>query len=309
MRKRGTARLILALAMAGVLAFTSTAAYAEEAIETECAQSYTIEGCAANIKSVYKERYPEQTEIIDEIVDLLSASDEFVGIFEYEGARAFQIVEDSLTDVLDPEPMPLMQTDDLYVSKYSFPKVKQINSYYCGPASAVMALIGSGVSGYNYTLDTDITNKWQRELAVELQTEENGGTTMVDMDRVLSEKIPGAYGYNYKGKAFLPYAHNKIIDFIEVSLVMDAVPIIRIQGYNLLWYTNMKIDHFLVIYSVDFNSNYITLVDPYDVKGKSTFGLHTITFDEFNDMVESCSDYIFWAFGYTKWRDGYYVYN
>lgn len=76
-----TAKLISALAMAGVLAFTSTAVYAEEAVSTEYGQSYTIESCAENIKRIYKERYPGQDDTIDEIVESLSASKVFIDIF------------------------------------------------------------------------------------------------------------------------------------------------------------------------------------------------------------------------------------
>lgn len=52
----------------------------------------------------------------------------------------------------------------------------------------------------------------------------------------------------------------------------------------------------MVVSSVDFNAECVTLVDPhYDDK---YFGFHTISFDEFNYLAQNCRD--FWMSTYTN---------
>lgn len=289
-------RIFSSCAMAAVLSFTSVTAQASETGNTECAEALTIGNCAANIKRLYTSDYPEQEEVINDIVDTLSSSDEFVEIFNDEGASAFQIVEDSLRDVLNPEPTAHMQTDDLYTSRYSFPNIQQIDNYSCGPASTLMALIGGGASGYYYTHNETITDDWQADLKAEMGTNSTG-TYISQITRVLRENIPSVNGYTYKTKAFTIYSYDQALDFIETSLVMDAVPVIRVSDTSLLgYYHGNKYSHYMVVDSVDFNAECVTLVDPhYD---NAYFGKHTISFDEFDYLAENCND--FWVSVYTK---------
>lgn len=291
------AKIFSSFAMAGVLTFTGIAAQAAEAVSTECADTLSIDSCAANIKSIYKANYPEEADMIDDIVDTLSSSEEFASIFEDEGATAFQIIEDSLRDVLNPEPTTHMQTDDLYTSRYSFPWVHQINSYSCGPASTLMALIGSGAKDYYYTHDTEITDGWQETLASDMYTNKTSGTYISNITKMMNKHIPSVNGYTYKTKAFTIYSYEKALDFIETSLVMDAVPVIRVSDTALLkYYHGNSFCHYMVVDSVDFNAECVNLVDPhYD---DAYFGIHSISFEEFEYLAENCRD--FWVSVYTK---------
>lgn len=114
------------------------------------------------LKAVFK--YPDQAEMIDDIVNTLSSSDEFISIFETEGASAFCIIEDSLRDVLEPAAAPCGYTPDWYFSDYANPLIKQVGGEGCGPASALMALIGSGAPEYPYTSDAATLASWQAKL-------------------------------------------------------------------------------------------------------------------------------------------------
>ncbi len=290
--------------------------FAEKVDASKSSNTLSIGECANNIKAIYKSEYPEQSDVIDDIVDTLSSSNEFINIFKSEGATAFQIIEDSLCDFLKPSAKPYMQTDDLYTTKYLVPQIRQIKNTYCGPASTVMALIGSGAPKYKYTTNQSVTNGWQTYFATggnisgnnndNLFTEKNGGTNIEDITKVLKNNVPSVNGYTYKTKAFTYYTYNKALDFIEISLVMDAVPVIRLQDTSLLsYYKGASFTHYVVITSVDFNAESITIIDPhYDDK---YFGTHQISFAEFNNLAKNSRD--FWISTYTKVKsDGNFEY-
>ncbi len=296
--RNSIAKILSAFVMAAVLTCTGVVAQADEVVDTEYSDTLSIESCAAHIKSVYKAKYPEQTEMIDDIVDTLSNSDEFIRIFEDEGATAFQIIEDSLRDAIEPRVKPYMQTDDLYTSKYVFPDIQQKENYYCGPASVLMALIGSGAKGYYYTLDESITDGWQDTLAKEelLNTTPENGTHIQNITKVLRNNVPSINGYTYKTKAFTINSYKKALDFIETSLVKDAVPVIKVSNTALLdYYYGKKFSHYMVVDFVDFNAESIQLVDPHN--DDAYFGSHSITFDEFEYLAKNSKD--FWVSVYT----------
>ncbi len=100
--KNKLVKTLSSLAMVAVLVCTSASAQAAEAADTGTADTLSIESCAANIKSIYKARYPEQADVVDGVVDVILRDEVFIDIFEDEGAAAFQIIEDALHDALDP---------------------------------------------------------------------------------------------------------------------------------------------------------------------------------------------------------------
>lgn len=295
------------------MTFLSMTAQAAEAVEadtgyknTEHMNIVSIDNCAAEIKSIYKARYPEQESVIDDIVNTLSGSDEFIAIFNEEGASAFCIIEDSLQDVLEPSAEPYMYTDELYTTKYLVPAVRQVDSYSCGPAATVMALIGSGASGYSYTTDTGTLNAWQNSLKTQMGTNTTG-TYIGEITKVLQANVPGRSGYSYKTKAFTIYSYNKALDFIESSLIMDAVPVIRVADTSLLgYYYGHSCSHYMVVTQVDILAREITVVDPH--YNNQYFGVHNISFSEFENMAKNSRD--FWISTYTNVSgNGSYEYN
>ena len=304
-------KLIFSCLMVATLTYTSVTAQAEETVDmeyadTEYTDSLCIGSCAANIKSIYKAKYPEQAEVIDDIVDTLSSSDQFVAIFNEEGASAFYIIEDSLRDVLEPTAEPCMQTDELYTTKYLVPAVRQNTNNNCGPASTLMALIGSGASGYSYTTDTNTLNTWQNNLVEQLKPDTNG-TPIGNITNVMKANVPSRNGYSYKTKAFTKNSYNKALGYIESSLIMDAVPVILINDTSLLsYYNGESYHHYMVVTSVDTLAGLVTVIDPhYDDK---FFGVHYISFTEFTNMVKNCKD--FWVSTYTTDSSDYaYTYN
>ena len=305
-------KLIFSCLMVATLTYTSVTAQAEETVDmeyadTEYTDSLCIGSCAANIKSIYKAKYPEQAEVIDDIVDTLSSSDQFVAIFNEEGASAFCIIEDSLRDVLEPTVEPCMYTDELYTTKYLVPAVRQSDHNNCGPASTLMALIGSGASGYSYTTDSNTLNTWQNILKGRLRPNNESVTNIGDITAVMRENVPSRNGYIYKTKAFSKYTYNKALGYIESSLIMDAVPVILVKDTSLLGYYNgHSCSHYMVVTSVDILAEEITVIDPhYDDK---YFGVHYISFTEFVNMAEKCKDLFISTYTTDSSNDAY-IYN
>lgn len=295
-------KLFLSCAMILTLACTCVMTQAEEVVGKELTDTQSISACAANVKNIYKAKYPDQAEMIDDIVNILSSSDQFISIFETEGASAFCIIEDSLRDVLEPAAAPCGYTPDLYLSDYANPLIKQVDSRSCGPASTLMALIGSGAPEYPYTRDETTLNDWQVNLKEKLE-----GTDIKYITKFLQEKVPSRNGYKFKSKAFTKYSYNLAFDFIADSLINDAVPVLLVWDTSLLGYYNgYSCGHYMVVVCIDTLEREITLADPNN--NPAYFGYHVISFDEFNYLAENASD--LWMSVYTNAKsDDAFIYN
>ncbi len=309
-------RRFLSCVTAVILLFANSAAFSVYAIDADNSDA-DIAVCAAKVKEVYKAKYPDKADVIDDVVDIISSDDEFIYIFNNKGPSAFQIVEDSLHDALDPEPlpMPMMMTDDLYTSKYSFPDVQQSNNYYCGPASTLMALIGGGA--YYYTNDKSTLDRWQKSLAgnSDLHTDEKGVTFIGYVTDVLNKKLSdkfekdddGKITYEYQTKEFTKFSYQKVLNFIITSLNHDFVPVINIDDTSRLkYYNGASFGHYLVVDYVDFNAETVMLRDPhYDSK---YFGAHVISYDEFYNLAND--EVGLWVSAYAKIEDNRkYIYS
>lgn len=244
--------------------------------------------------------------MIDEIVGTITASEEFIYCFETEGAKAFQIVEDSLRDALVPTATTYSYAGNgVYKSKYTVTPIRQSQDNYCGPASVLQALIGNGVeSGYN----SSNSSSKQDEIANDLGTDATG-TYIGSISKYMREKFPAKNGYEYKAKAFTCNTYTKALDLVIASLEQNAVPIIRIPDTSVLgYYDGESQHHYVCISEVNTKTGKVTLVDPNNTKvGNSYpyFGTKVITTAEFEALV----DYDGWIAVYTKAADGYYVYE
>lgn len=295
-------KLVSLCTMTAMFLFSSVTTQEIKAANQNDENSCSIESCADTVREIYKDKYPESADMIDDIVDSIIADEQFIYIFEEEGEPAFEIVEDSLNDALDPEQMPMMTTDDLYTSKYSFPIVRQMNDYFCGPAATLMALIGSGASDYYYTNNTYILNTWQTYLSQSSQLNTtNKGTFIGKITEVLNKNIPSVNGCSYKSKIFIDEGYKQALTSISNCLINDAVPVINVSDTSLLGYYNgNSFGHYIVVNYVDFNAETVMLYDPhYDDR---YYGNHLISFDEFNQLAKGLAydDSRLWISVYTK---------
>lgn len=295
--KNRLAKTAASFAMAAVLSFTSIAAYAEEVsdaegingIDFEIYSNWGIEDHAENIKATYKLDYPEQASIIDEIVDVISGSEEFAGIFEEEGEAAFRIIEDSLQDVLRPSESPCDNTDELYFSKYELlDPIIQSSPDMNAAAATLMALIGSGVS--TYTEQTEVQKDLDNTTASE---------TINKITELLHEKIPDKNGYSVKTRAFVPINGSaySLINCIETALALDTVPVIQVEGDY--YGSSGSGKHYIVATCVDIVAECITIFDPV---GKKDYIYYSEYYNEWDNLLTKSG--VIWVSAYGDGNRG-----
>lgn len=292
---------ITALAMAAVTAGAlGLGAAAEVVNEKEEMGGYTVEeranwdinDYAENIKTVYKLTYPNEADVIDGIVDAIVSSETFAGIFEEEGKSAFLIVEDSLRNALEPSAAPLDQNDECYYSKYSVSTITQSDYGTSAAAATLMALIGSGVSGYNNTSLSTVQN--------ELNEETSTTMTISKITKVLKKHIPDRNGYTVKMVGCVPNKYNtayELISRISDALVRDTVPIIQIEDTSLLDYYKGKNvgTQYLAVTEVDTLAQCIVVLDPN--KNSDYNGSHNIDYDDLDILLRKAK--VIWMSGFV----------
>lgn len=307
--KNRPAKTIISLALAAVLTCSGAAAQAAEAVGTEYADTLSIESCAANVKRIYKEKYPEQADIIDEVVDIITGDEEFIGIFEREGAKAFQIAEDSLHDVLDPSAAPAAFDEDYYYVDYVIPNVQQIANNYCGVACLVMAMRGAGL--IPYTNDKNVLNNYQEQYGQEIRLPKgaNYGAHIDKLIGFLQDKFgKSPTGWTYKSKALTRFTYSRISDFIVTTLLAERVPILSIPKPCKLSYYTKSYDgggHYIVVTGIDTATGEINVIDPHF--DNEFFGRHTINISELEAVPDIDDD--LWMCAYTRTSDDPYIYE
>lgn len=309
--KHKLSKTLTSLAMAAVLVCSNVTAAAAEAVNAELSDTLSFEGCAANIRSIYKARYPEQTDIVDAVVDALTADEVFIGIFESQGASAFQIVEDSLHDALDPYTAPAAYDESFYYSDYYVPTIQQKEDNYCGVASIIMAVMGGGKK-FPDTSPEGI-DKLQDEIAREtgIYNKPDKGVVTGDMAAYLQKYFPAnSMNCTYRAKAFtrLEDSFKHIDSYLQFAFMCNTLPIIRVEEPRRLSYypNNYSGAHYIVISSIDFETGEVWVVDPhYDNR---YFGRHLITLDEIKDLVNSSNSDL-WMCVFTNTSDEPYIYT
>ena len=298
--KNKIAKIFSSFALAAVLTCTGMAAQAAEVVDTEYADTLSIESCAANIKNIYKVNYPDQTEMIDEIVDTLSADSEFIRISESEGAAAFQIVEDSLRDALESP----IATYSSRAANYKLPSytIDQYYSTHCGPASALQALVSNG----KISEPSDPTNA-VFTAGKEMKTDGTG--TFVYRITNYMNKYQGSDPYTYKSKAFTRFSYDRALDFVIYSLSKGRAPVMKVYDTRLMsYYNGNEYSHYVTIIGVNTSEGTITVVDPHFKKDYR--GEHSIPISEFYDIIRGDSSTTDgWLSVYTDVAEGEYVYD
>ncbi len=300
-----TAGLLIATTAFGTVN-TQALEISETQLSSTTASNNSLTSCADNVKSIYTAQYPEYAEIIDEIVDTISSSTEFIQCFENEGAIAFQIIEDSLMDAIDTS--RTFNTTRAKSYSVAVPTINQLCYHpgtgkelrtYCGPASALQALIGNG------KLSNIAEN--QNSLAIYTAGNEMGtnssGTNISKLTAYMKDYYTSTT-YTYKTKAFTSLTYDKAIDFVVYSLSCGAAPIIRIDDTSVLnYYSGHSFTHYVTISKVNLSSNTVTLVDPhYDSAYRCS---HTISMSEFESLV----NYNGWISVFTNVSEGSYIYE
>ncbi len=292
---------ITALVMAAVTAGALGLDAAAEAVEKEEEiGGYTVEeranwginDYAENIKTVYKLTYPDEADVIDGIVDAIVSSETFAGIFEEEGREAFLIVEDSLRNALEPSAAPLDEYDNCYYSKYYVNTITQSGAGKSAAAATLMALIGSGVSGYSANSLSNVQT--------ELNEETSTNMTISQITKVLKKHIPARNGYTVKMMGCVPNKYNtayQLINCISDALYRDTVPVIQIEDTSLLdYYNGTNIGpHYLAVTEVDTLAECIVVLDPNNDSKYN--GSHNIDYADLDILLRKAK--VIWVSGFV----------
>lgn len=256
-------KIVASAAMAAIMAFSSVAAQADEfdeyddlydtenLVDYETYLTWGIDEFAERTKNSFKATYPDMSETIDAVVDAVTGNDEFALMFESGKEEAFQIVEETLRNVLEPSMSFLDQDEETYFSAYSIDPIKQESAAKNAAAATLMALNGSGVTGYT---QTNIYNLMNNDTTTQ--------NTMQKITNVLKNKISAQSGYSVMTRAFASVNRGvySLIDCLSSALVADTVPVIQLDNKYLNGGTSEM--RYLVVTCVDTVAEDITLYDP-----------------------------------------------
>lgn len=152
--------------------------------------------------------------------------------------------------------------------------IQQPNSYYCGPTSALMAVIGWGGED-SVTGDTD--NEKIKNIATSLGTTPSG-TTPARIVTKLNE-ILGNAPHQYASFIHTTLTELQFRVYIYNSLAMDRAPIIHVRTGHLPYYNGHDTGHFITVTSYNYNTeNEMTL---YDCNNNNAyFGVHQVAWED-----------------------------
>ncbi len=148
--------------------------------------------------------------------------------------------------------------DSIYEDYYAYVTttlVQQNNGYYCGPASALMAIWGWGgnVSGANNYAK-------QQTLGTAMGTNQTDGTYVYMLRNVLNSYI-STNQYDYYGNWSLDWSTFMAYSF--ASLTADRAPIIRANTQTLSYYGGRSFIHYITITDFDYSTMRMCLYDPH----------------------------------------------
>lgn len=170
--------------------------------------------------------------------------------------------------------MIIPQSGQGFIALINYPKFKQNNSYYCGPASALTAIYGMGkqslVSGSTYSAK-------QETLAKNMGTKQGDGTIvynmMVELNKYSTEK------YNY----FYAPTKDQMSLIIGGSLLSDNAPILHARTRHFEYYNGYDTGHYVtvVFQNIRFEDNEIGGLAVMDNNRTDTYyGTRDISLDE-----------------------------
>lgn len=285
-------KILTGIASCALVAMTLCTGAAAQAVSPDSAavigtENTSFSDCVEKIRSIYNERYPEQVDVVDGVIDVVTSDKTFLECYEYEGKTAFRILEDTLMDALMPTIEPYNYDGTSAWSYYTVPEIMQVEKTYCGVASTQMALIGSGlISNTAYNRGEDKQRAIYSEMNFSI---EDGAHITHHVTPYMNKYYSTSATAKYRVKGFTIYSYNKLPYYLSDSLRSNAVPIIMIPDTRFLgYYKGYSCSHYMVVKKVDTFNKKITVVDPhYDAR---YFGEHTISFDELYNVIFNAPD-------------------
>lgn len=257
-------------------------------------ENTSFSNCVEQIRSVYTDRYPEQVDVVNTVIDEVTSNKIFLEYYEYESKTALRILENALTDALTPPIEPYSYNGTVAWTDYEVPKIAQVENNYCGPAAVQMALIGSGLWANN--TDNKSESK-QRDIASAMGVGRYGVDIAI-VTNYMNKYYSSSSICQYESRFFISYSVDKVVYYLSDSLRGNQVPIIMIPNTKYLeYYDGYSCTHFIVVKKVDTLNKTLTIVDPFhndsmDALNKKCFGEHTLTFDQLYNVVNNCGVFV-----------------
>ena len=151
---------------------------------------------------------------------------------------------------------------------------KQPNSYYCGPASSLIAISGWNGTG-NVSGSTDAAK--MDTLAGEMGTNSTDGTAVYRVRQGLNNYVPnGQYKYSY-------YLGSTLTDltfrsYLYNSLAYGRVPLLHAKTGALSYYNGHNTGHYIAVSKIDHSTMQVRLNDPNN--NSSYYGTHYVSLSE-----------------------------
>lgn len=232
------------------------------------------------VRQDYVENYPDDLELIDNVINSIVKDSQFDVIFQNDETAAIKTLkvalEDSLRQKYSIEPYDFVGT--LAYCCYTVPVVKQAKTYYCGPAAVLEALIGNGI------LDDVSINKnlaKQNAIASALGTT-SSGTYVYQITNVLNSYYSSD---KYEHRYYSQSNYDSSISFLVDALQSNYVPIVRVTDTSAFsYYNGNSYTHYVAVNYVDYDKKTIGIVDPHY---NTTFGgEREVTFTEFKNAIK-----------------------
>lgn len=157
----------------------------------------------------------------------------------------------------------------------------QKNDYYCGPASALMAIQAWG----EYVNGSTINEK-QDTLAGLMNTSSTNGTSMGNFVSIVNTFILWDTAVNYYntyiGSSLSTYEFRQIVYY---SLSNDRAPILLANTGGFDYYGGASFGHYVAIGNFNSVSGALTVYDP--INNTSYYGMHTINYIQAYNAVHN----------------------
>lgn len=229
----------------------------------------------------YINQYPESDDIIYEICGNIICNDEYVYMYSVDKELTHETIINTLNTSLQSNvnTYSYNPSQGIYYSNHTIPYVKQLEVYYCGPASVIEALIGNG------TINNTTNNKnlaAQNAHAQAMNTTSENGTHITNLRNRMNSYYSSSLYSNFN---ITRYNLDDMWQNIYSSFINGRVPILRVQDTSRLeYYLGSSFTHYIVISQVDIQHNLITLVDcHYDALYGGT---HQISISDFEYAVK-----------------------
>ncbi|GAV25597.1 hypothetical protein ciss_15300 [Carboxydothermus islandicus] len=224
-----------------------------------------------------------------EITEMYKNDEQFnMMVSEYGQKAGNELIERLVNSRIESEELSYNRSISAYGQYYSIyycsvPLKQQINSYYCGPATALQTLYGLGLQG-SVSGTTDAQK--QTTLATAMGTNSQDGTYVYKLTQVLNSYISTKkYSYVLGSSSSYTTFENDIIH----SLFNDRPVILHARTEYLSYYGGHKSGHYISLDAWDARYDSAELKDcNYDNK---YFGTHSVPGNEVKAAVSDVNRY------------------